>query len=196
MKSALDVDVPVYKVNQVHGARVCSTSSLSPVDWDAPGQEEADALIAEDKGCVGVVTADCVPLLIGCTQTGLVAAVHAGWRGLKSGVVRNTIKAMQRLGSTPLSMVAAIGPCICLNCYEVSSDVANCFPESSDPVKGKPDNYLLDLALATEVSLIGAGLSSTGIDKLEECTCCSGKSLFSYRKSGGDCGRQYSFICR
>lgn len=187
---------PIYKIKQVHGKTVCVTSEMTAVEWTVPATEEADAIIADSNGCVGIVTADCVPILIVCQESGLAAAIHAGWRGLKAGVVQNTVKAMLQRGASISSMICAIGPCICLNCYEVSQDVADCFPESSDPIKGSDGLFLLDLALAAEVSLIGVGLSSTRIDKLNVCTSCGDSALYSHRKSGGDCGRQYAFICK
>ncbi|MBN2341721.1 MAG: polyphenol oxidase family protein [Deltaproteobacteria bacterium] len=196
LKETLQPTQPIYKMKQVHGNKVLVTSEMPPSEWTEAAELEGDAVIADTAAVAGVVTADCVPILVSCKQSGLVAAVHAGWRGLKAGIVRQTIKAMMHRGASIGGMVCAIGPCICLNCYEVSKDVADLFPESSDPIKGSKDKYLLDLALAAEVSLIGVGLSSVQIDKLEICTSCGTEALFSYRKSGGDCGRQYAFICK
>lgn len=196
LQRQLNTDVPMYKVKQVHGATVCITSEMTPVEWTAPATAEADALIADSTACIGVVTADCVPVLLYCKETGQTAAIHAGWKGINKGVVRNTVRTMFHNGATATSILCAIGPCICFDCYDVGDDVARLFPESSEPIPGAEGQYFLDLAQAVEVSLIGAGLSSARMERLDICTSCSDRELFSYRRSKGDCGRQYSFICR
>ncbi|MBN2525947.1 MAG: polyphenol oxidase family protein [Deltaproteobacteria bacterium] len=196
LQRTLDTSVPMFKVMQVHGNTVCLTSEMSPLPWSEPAKEEADALIGDSAGCVGVVTADCAPILLYCQQTGMTAAIHAGWKGLKKGIVGSTVKAMFQKGATATSILCAIGPCICFNCYDVGEDVASLFPESSDPIAGAEGHYLLDLAQAVEVSLIGTGLSTARIERIDICTKCGSHDLYSYRKSGGDCGRQYAFICR
>ena len=196
LQSELKTDAPIYKIKQVHGAVTSTTSEMTPVAWTDAANVEADALIGDTAGYIGVVTADCVPILLYCKETHLTAAIHAGWKGLHKGVVRDTVKKMFHRGATSSSILCAIGPCICFDCYDVGDDVANLFPESSEPIPGAEGQYFLDLAQAVEVSLIGTGLSTARIERLDICTSCSDRELYSYRKSGGDCGRQYSYICK
>ena len=196
LQQQLNTVLPMYKVIQVHDSTVSLTSEMTAVEFSSPGNLEADAMIADTPGMIGVVTADCVPLLLFCRETGLTAAIHAGWKGLHRGVVRNTVRTMFHKGATAKSILCAIGPCICFNCYDVGDDVASLFPESSEPIPGAEGQYFLDLAQAAEVSLIGTGLSTATIERLDVCTSCSDRGLHSYRKSKGDCGRQYAFICR
>jgi len=191
---------PLLRVNQVHGRNVITAETMlknNEGDWIAAPQMEADAIIATPNAMnvvLAIQTADCAPVLLADTTTGLTAAIHAGWRSTAKGIVRNTVKKMLHMGAQLPTMVAAIGPCICLKCYEVDEDVARNFPESSDPIRKKEGKFLLDLGLAVEVSLIGAGLSTKGIDRIEECTRCNPDRYFSYRGTNGKCGRQLAFI--
>ncbi|MBN2718301.1 MAG: polyphenol oxidase family protein [Deltaproteobacteria bacterium] len=196
LQKQLGTQTPMFKIKQVHGNAFGVTSEMTPVAWTETTTVEADALIGDAPGCIGVVTADCVPILLYCKNSGLTAAIHAGWKGLKAGVVNSTVKAMFQKGAMPGSILCAIGPCICFDCYDVGEDVANLFPESSEPIPGAEGQYFLDLAQAAEVSLIATGLSTARMERMDICTSCSDRGLYSYRKSHGDCGRQYSFICK
>ncbi len=198
LKASLSTTLPLLRVKQVHGDQVVEASLLTLDEgesWTLPPDLEADGIVGDEAhGVLAVQTADCVPLLLADPNTGIVAAVHAGWRGTKKGVVRNGVRAMGSKGASTGAMVAAIGPCICMSCYEVGEDVARHFPESSDPVKGKPGKFLLDLGLAVEVSLIAAGLTSNHIERIDACTACRQEALFSHRGSDESTGRILGFI--
>ena len=197
LKKQLNTELPLVQVVQIHGRSFVDAADkkiLSP-DWTAKPVEEGDSIICSNKDAfVAVRTADCAPVLIACPDTGQVAAVHAGWKGLSKGIIKNTVKELQNRGSLAINLIAAIGPCICENCYEVDEDVARRFPESSEPVKDRPGKFMLELGNAVEASLIIAGLTSMNIDRLKICTSCGNQNLFSYRASKGNCGRQLSFI--
>lgn len=199
LKSTLKTELPLLRVNQVHGNGVLTATDLLKKNcgpWDLLPSIDGDAILSDGQSaCLAVQTADCVPVLIASPDTGEVAVIHAGWRGLQKGIIRITLKQMQNKGASAENIIAAIGPCICLNCYQVGEDVAKHFPESVDPVKGNPGKYQMDIGLAAEVSLIASGLFSTNIDKIDTCTSCGEQDLFSYRKSDGNCGRQLAFIC-
>jgi hypothetical protein len=185
------------QVNQIHGRSFVDTSNESVLssDWTDAPKEDGDAIICSDKNAFAAIrTADCAPVLIACPVTGQVAAIHAGWKGLSKSVIKNTVRELEKRGSTAMKLLAAIGPCICEKCYEVGEDVARRFPESCEPVKGSPGKFMMELALAAEASLIIAGLTSSNIDRLDICTSCGDKNQFSYRASNGECGRQLSFI--
>ena len=111
-------------------------------------------------------------------------------------MLRNAVRAMGQLGVAPGRLIAAIGPHICMSCYEVGDEVARRLPESAEPIPGRPDKYQLDLANAIEVSLIVSGVVSFRIERIHACTSCQNEVLFSYRRSGGTCGRMLGFISR
>lgn len=114
---------------QVHGNKASFiTGNLDPLT-----PPETDALVTNQPGLViGILTADCVPLLIADSTVPLVAAVHAGWRGALKGIVEATIQVMRKKGSHPSNLIAAIGPAIAQGSYEVGPDVYNAF-EQEDP---------------------------------------------------------------
>ena len=199
LKSRVGENKPLLRVKQVHGAGLVDAVSLlqdSVDSWTTPPTLEADGIFSGDLDAVlAVQTADCLPILMGSRTTKEVAAIHAGWRGLSKGILRNAMRRFRKQGSSPDDIFAAIGPGICIRCYEVGRDVASHFPESADPVPGKPGAFMLDLCQAAEVSLIGAGLSSSNIDIIGKCTSCAPEGFFSHRRSA-DTGRQLSFIAR
>jgi YfiH family protein len=180
---------------QVHGV-VCAEAT-------APGQHlgELDALYSRKAGIpISVVTADCVPVLLARADGGAVAAVHAGWRGTRAGILRALWDRLRSEGERPADWVAAIGPAIGPCCYEVSPDLAEDFARefawmgSSDAgiPRAVPKNRHLDLPLinAEELRKIGLG----GVDLLRACTLCSKEpGFFSYRKDGSG-HRQWSVI--
>ena len=100
-------DRPVFRVRQVHSARVVIARSAN----DEPS--EADAIVTCRRDfAIGIVTADCAPVLLADAQAGVVGAAHAGWRGAVDGICQATIDAMLALGADRERIVAAIGPCI------------------------------------------------------------------------------------
>jgi hypothetical protein len=198
LEAALGADAPLLRVRQVHGNDVVDAAELLAVgggEWTAPPVVEADAIVASATAAVlAVQAADCAAVLLADPETRAVAAVHAGWRGAANGLIRNAVRALRDLGAEPGRLLAAIGPCIGPECYEVGDDVARRFPESVDPVQGRPGFHLLDLGYAVEVSLLGAGLTSRNLDRVRACTRCAAEELYSHRGSGGTCGRGLGLI--
>lgn len=189
---------PLLRVHQVHGAGVLDAAALLETGFDGWTQTPtvpADAVVGcASQGVLAVSAADCVPILLVDKDAGLCAAVHAGWRSTKAGVIRSTVRALTARGSEPSRLIAAIGPRICEACYEVGLEVARHFPESSDPIPGKPDKYSLDLGNAVEVSLIAAGLRGDRIDALAACTSCDAERFYSHRRDKGHTGRGLGFV--
>lgn len=108
----------LFGVRQVHGVRC----AVLDAPWDVP--PEADAVATRLPGvAIGVVTADCGPVLFEDVAAGVVAAAHAGWRGAVAGVLEATVAAMVGLGADPARIVAAVGPCIGQASYEVAADL-------------------------------------------------------------------------
>lgn len=183
---------------QIHGP--------SAVVVDQPWKQtppEADALVTGTPGlAVGVLTADCAPILFCDPHARVVAAAHAGWRGALSGIIDATISAMEGLGAKRARMVAAIGPAISQKAYEVATDYVERFvaeePESAaffvtDESSGEPH---FDLPAYVFERLSGAGVGA--VADLGLCTYCDETRLFSYRRSQhhgeSDYGRQISAI--
>jgi len=187
----------VVRPRQVHGTDV---ALLRP--GAALSRDEADAVVSLDPGVpVAVVTADCVPILLGDERGRAVAAVHAGWRGLAGGVVQAAVAALAREAAAPARLRAAIGPCIGACCYEVDAPVleplARRFGAALGPAlrPARPGHSLLDLAALTRHALLQAGLAPERIGGFEAaCTHCDAERFHSYRRDGRAAGRLLHFI--
>jgi polyphenol oxidase len=171
------VDLPWTVLSQVHGARI--------VVVETPGAahgESADGSASAISGAaLAVTTADCAPVALASPE-GVFAVVHAGWRGLRAGVVEAGVQAMRRLGATTVD--AVIGPCIHVCCYTFSpDDLAEIARKLGPSVKGVDSAGRPALDLPAGVS---AALHSSGahlLDQSSMCTCCS-EGLWSYRSDG------------
>lgn len=107
-------------LTQVHGTRVVSVTA----PWAVGAGPQADALVTDRPGlALGIVTADCAPILFADAEAGVVGAAHAGWRGAVAGIIEATLEAMAALGARPGAVAAAIGPCIGQASYEVGADL-------------------------------------------------------------------------
>jgi YfiH family protein len=107
-------------LTQVHGTEVVHATT----PWRPGAGPTADSMVTDRPGvALGIVTADCAPILLADRRAGVIAAAHAGWRGAVAGVIEATVAAMARLGATPATTTAAIGPCIRLGSYEVGADL-------------------------------------------------------------------------
>jgi hypothetical protein len=171
--------------------------------WKPDKMPEADAIVTAKPGlAIGVLTADCAPVLLCDREARVIGAAHAGWRGALAGILEATVKAMKKLGAKPERITAVIGPTISQKAYEVGSEFVEHFlaeaPESgaffiTDEGSGEPH---FDLAGYVGERLARAGVGS--IADLGLCTYCEETRLFSYRRSQhhgeGDYGRQISAI--
>lgn len=180
---ALDEPDPpaVAWARQVHGSSVLEAGVGS--------SGEGDALISRQSDlAVSVVTADCVPVLLGGAS--VVAAIHAGWRGIEAGIVGETLS---RIDLDRSRLIAWIGPSIRACCYEVEAEVAARIEAVSPrPValpgpRGRPH---LDLVGAVQAQLLQAGLSEIRV--VSACTRCESDRLASYRREGKGGGRNIS----
>jgi hypothetical protein len=151
---------------------------------------------------LGVLTADCAPVLFADGEAGVIGAAHAGWRGALSGIIEATVEAMEKLGARPERITAVIGPAISQKAYEVGSDYVERFLAEergseaffiTDEGSGEPH---FDLPGYVAERLARAGVGS--IADLGLCTYCEETRLFSYRRSQHhgeeDYGRQISAI--
>lgn len=185
------VELPLVAPKQVHGIDVdVAETSGGP-------RLEADGLVSVTPGlAVGIVTADCVPVLLLDRAQRAVAALHAGWRGAAHGVLRSGVEQLERLGSDVSSLEAVIGPAIGGCCYEVGPEVQEAFEAASPRVTApawtaRGDRWLLDLRQA--VALLLRELGVARVAQLGPCTRC-GPGYYSYRRDGAGAGRQLSFI--
>lgn len=177
---------------QVHGTAVVRSEHCVP-----PATPEADAIVSIEPGvAIGVLTADCVPILISSANGGAVAAVHAGWRGLAAGVVESGVAELRSLTRESPRLLAAIGPHIGVCCYEVDAPVldglAVRFGDALEAATraSRPGHALLDLGTLTRVALAGAGLAADSIEVLSGvCTRCDAVRFHSYRRDGAAAGR-------
>ncbi len=141
-----------------------------------------------------VFYADCVPILMCDSKVGVVAAVHSGWRGTASGIVKNAVEIMRdRFGSDPGNIKAAIGPSIGPCCFEVGEEVAEHFDKELVHPLGN-EKYTVDLWEANRQMLMQSGVTSGNIDVFEMCTMCNCDTLYSYRSHGEKTGRMGAFI--
>lgn len=158
-------------LKQVHGNRVIdlrdwSQGTAADAAWtDRPGQVAA------------VLTADCLPLLVADRESACVAAIHAGWRGLASGVIA---ECMAALPVRPASLVAWIGPGICREHYEVGDDVHSAFPDAQDAFTANRDgHWLADLPAIARKQFKDAGVGQV----IDSAACTAeGDRFFSYRR--------------
>lgn len=180
------------RAKQVHGCAVLRR------DAPSPPVEEADAVITTRPGlAVCVLTADCVPILLGDPSSGAVAAVHAGWRGTLARAAARAVEALEReFGAHRENLLAAVGPAIGPCCYEVSPDLAERFVAEIGPsaCMVHPRTPRVDLWTANERVLCDAGIPPERIEVIERCTACDAEAFFSHRRDGVRTGRQVGFI--
>ena len=182
---------------QVHGARVARAADC--VGAAAP---EADAVVSALAGVpVGIVTADCVPILAASGGGEVVAAIHAGWRGLGCGVIAAGIEALRSEVGSAARLVAVVGPHIGACCYEVDAPVlaalAPRFGEELDAAlrPSRAGHAWLDLGRLAWLALRHAGLDSSSLGSLPSaCTRCDAVRFHSYRREGAAAGRLHHFI--
>ncbi len=182
---------------QIHSAQVVE------VDYANVGERpRADAMVSNRPGLLlGILTADCAPVLFADVQAGVIGAAHAGWKGALGGVTDATLAAMERLGANRSRIGAAIGPCIARASYEVDDAFALRF-DTDDPANerffsaGKPGHHQFDLEGYVVSRLAAAGvrhITALGLD-----TYADEERFFSYRRmthrGEADYGRQISLI--
>lgn len=165
---------------------------------------DVDGLITNERHIVlATFYADCVPLFFIDTEKKAVGLSHSGWRGTVGRMGQCTIEAMQKAyGTRPEDVVAAIGPSICQDCYEVSEDVADAFyREFHGPGHGEVillskgnGKYQLNLWRANQIVLEEAGVLPEKIQVTDICTCCNPAYLFSHRASQGKRGNLGAFL--
>jgi polyphenol oxidase len=183
----------IYLPIQKHTDKVAiiESSFFSPVI--------ADAVITKEPGImIGVQVADCVPILLYEKTKGVMAAVHAGWRGTAESILEKTVKTMaERFFCSAEDICIAIGPAIRGCCYQVDFEVFHAVSKATGTgeyfsIQG--GKYYLDLPQANKYQALTSGISEENIWISDECTFCSPDKYYSYRFAKGTTGRQGAFI--
>lgn len=164
---------------------------------------DVDGMVTNIPGiCLVTSYADCVPLYFLDPVRKVIGLSHSGWRGTVGKIGKKTVEIMQEtFSSNPADILAAVGPSVCMDCYEVSSDVTDRFKENFDRkfwgelFYEKPDGkYQLDLWRANELILIEAGIVPAHIAVTNVCTHCNSDVLYSHRAMGGERGNLCAFL--
>jgi YfiH family protein len=176
-----------------------------PEHIDGP-QADCDAMITRMTGVLlAVQTADCLPVLIGDTKTGTIAAIHAGWRGTAGRIVERTVADLMLVhGVNTLDCIAALGPAACKECYEVGQDVIDRYKSEFGYWRNLLTNFKadgkahLDIRAANVQQLRFCGFSEDQIYVADYCTMHQNELFFSYRREGrgqpSNVGRSLSVI--
>ncbi len=194
--------------HQVHGTEVCRIDgdffSLSE-EQRKERLEGVDAVMTDQKGvCIGVSTADCIPVLLYDEEHHAVAAIHAGWRGTVARVVEKTIREMVSCYQTrPEKLKAVIGPGISLDSFEVGDEVYDTFKQADFPMEKiaelrvststvQPMKWHINLPLCNKLTLMKCGVVEKNIQDCGICTYQHSDEFFSARKLGIKSGRVYT----
>lgn len=190
---ALSSDISsMFSAKQIHSTKVVTVTSS-----DIGKRFECDGFVTKEKGLLLTVkVADCVPILLSDEKNGVIAAVHAGWRGTVNGIASEAVRAMTELGAEVRHIKAAIGPCIHPCCYEVDIPFVNAVKEARYGKEllpfivpsDKDDKLFADLPSMNLQLLTLCGLSEKNITISSQCTCCESNVFFSHRASGGKRG--------
>lgn len=166
--------------------------------------ENVDGLITNDKNLVlCTMYADCVPLYFVDVKHQAIGLSHSGWKGTAGKIGEKTLERMaEEFGTCPEDVYVAIGPSICMDCYEVSSDVIEAFSciftkQEMEQICYLKENgkYQLDLWKANEIILLNAGVLKEHIEVTRLCTHCNSDRMFSHRKTGDKRGNLGAFLC-
>ncbi len=171
-------------LHQVHSPTVVEAEA----PWPRGHAPRADAVVTARPGvAAGILTADCTPVLFADAEARIVGAAHAGWRGALDGVLGATVAAMEAKGAVRGRMVAAIGPCIGPESYEVGAEFRDRFL-AADPAHAaffapglRPEKFLFDLP-----AFVARRLSEAGLGRIEHCeedTVADPDRFFSYRRA-------------
>ncbi len=181
----LDLRAPaLLSLHQVHGRDVVTVDT----PWQENARPKADAMVTKRSGvALGILTADCAPVLFADDSAGVIGAAHAGWRGLLAGVIEATLAAMVQLGARVDRIAARVGPTIGPDSYEVGPEFPAPFL-AGDPANARffrpaarPGHHMFDLPSACVARLAAAGVAAASASPAD--TCRDAARYFSYRRS-------------
>jgi hypothetical protein len=183
-------------VSQVHGADV--REARRGADFESGAC--ADAIVCDDaRRLVSVKYADCVPILLASPDGRAVAAVHAGWRGVVAGVLPGAVERLAAVGGcAPGELVAAVGPCIGFDAFEVGPEVLAAFEQLFGPAaplrRQDSGKGRVDLRESVRRQLVSAGIPPERIDPTDLCTVANPAEFYSHRRDGVSTGRMAALI--
>lgn len=205
MQLGIDLDDLVMP-RQTHSCRVAVIDEgfrSMDIDKQEAALEGVDALVTQLSGVViGVNTADCVPIVLADEASGIIAVAHAGWRGTVGRIAGAVVEEMCRQGARANRIMAAMGPSICQDCFEVGDEVVAAFETarfdletivSRNDATGKAH---IDLRAANRAVLASAGLLADNIAVSLHCSRCEHDRFFSARRLGTKSGRTFTGIYR
>ena len=173
-------------------------ASIEEQDMELEG---VDALVTALPGlCIGVNTADCVPIALADPTNGIIAIAHAGWRGTVGRIAQNTVKAMIQLGANASNILATMGVSICQGCFEVGDEVVREFEQAGfdiSPIMKRnatTGKAHINLQEANRQVLIKAGVNPSNISLPEHCSRCEHDHYFSARRLRINSGRTFTGI--
>lgn len=180
--------------HQVHKAEIAVIGEQLDIDL-----EGYDALMTNvEEVCIGVSTADCIPVLLYDPRQRAVCAVHAGWRGTVMRIVEQSVARMTEVyGTNPQDLIAQIGPGIHLESFEVGDEVYQAFETEGFPmtlISKKYEKWHIDLPECNRLQLISAGVPETQISVSPVCTYMQADTYFSARRLGIESGRIFTGI--
>ena len=191
---------------QTHGNRVAVIDSqFMQLNFDErnEGLQGIDALITPLTGvCIGVNTADCVPIVIADPVMGLIAVAHAGWKGTVARIAAQVVQRMMQMGANPAHMQAAIGVSICNRCFEVGDEVVEQFRAAAFNLRRimhrnrTTHKAHINLQKANLLTLHEAGIPLANITIANRCSRCNPHRYFSARRLGINSGRTFTAILR
>lgn len=197
-------DMPLVVPSQVHGDTVVTISDTSPLALSRAREVAAagaDALIVTEPQVAALLCfADCVPVII-VSPTGRFVVAHAGWRGVMNGVAAKAVRMLADIDAPDVGSDAAhtynvyVGPHIHVECFETGEEVRTQFIERFGALVS-PDDSQVDLLAALSCDLVEAGVLRERIVDAGVCTMCEPDRFFSYRASGGICGRHGAIALR
>jgi YfiH family protein len=194
-RDALLPGATLVTVHQVHSP----DALYADAPWPDDARPKADAIVTDRPGlALGILTADCTPVLLADREAGVIGAAHAGWRGAQGGVLENAVAAMEQLGAERSRIVAAIGPAIGQASYEVDDRFRDSFAETDERffAPGRPGHWQFDLSGYAAARLHAAGVRT--VDALGLDTYPDDTRFFSYRRATHrdepNYGRQFSLI--
>ncbi len=166
--------------HSIHGARAAAVN----FNQKRHTIEDADALIGWERNLfLSITAADCLPIFLFNPRANIVALIHAGWKGLAKGIIKNTFLAVQKIpGVEATEFLVGIGPGICKDHFEVKEDVLAQFSSYKECFYKKGAAQSLDLKSIAQNQLLSCGVSAKNVEISSKCTYCLGDEYFSWRR--------------
>ena len=197
--AALSPGATLLTLHQIHSPRTVTVDS----PWEIGKGPQADAMVTSRPGvALGILTADCAPVLLADREARVIGAAHAGWKGAAGGVIESVLRAMESLGARRKRIAAAIGPCISQANYEVGPEFRQSFLAAAPAharffvAAARDAHWQFDLEGFVAAQLATAGIGD--VARLSACTYAREAEFFSFRRATHrgekDYGRQVSAI--